>query len=231
MIGRSVSRQVDVLRKQDHMRRLKITAYLGNRSLPLSCWINLKATPTSNFQPIILHDPGFWYKFTYWRTNSADPDQLASSEATDLDLHCLQRQGIFGFSRYHTRDKMISLYYHTRAKMIKYWCRASEKMILHWYRTSAKMISHWYHTSAQMIKHWYRIRAKKVSHCYHTSAKMIKHWYNTIAKMILHWYKTNAKMISASYYQSCTVVRIVFKQTYFTDFFVCKARTKLLTAI
>ena len=31
--------------------------------------------------------------------NSADPDQLASSEATDLDLHCLQRQGIAGFSR------------------------------------------------------------------------------------------------------------------------------------
>ena len=28
--------------------------------------------------------------------NSADPDQLASS---DLDLHCLQRQGISGFSR------------------------------------------------------------------------------------------------------------------------------------
>ena len=27
--------------------------------------------------------------------NSADPDQLA----TDLDLHCLQRQGISGFSR------------------------------------------------------------------------------------------------------------------------------------
>ena len=29
--------------------------------------------------------------------NSADPDQLASS--IDLDLHCLQRQGISGFSR------------------------------------------------------------------------------------------------------------------------------------
>ena len=28
--------------------------------------------------------------------NSADPDQLAS---TDLDLHCLQKQGISGFSR------------------------------------------------------------------------------------------------------------------------------------
>ena len=30
-------------------------------------------------------------------TNSVNSDQLASS--TDLDLHCLQRQGISGFSR------------------------------------------------------------------------------------------------------------------------------------
>ena len=37
--------------------------------------------PTSNFQPIRLLDPGFWYKFTYLMTNSADPDQLASEEA------------------------------------------------------------------------------------------------------------------------------------------------------
>ena len=29
--------------------------------------------------------------------NSADPDQLA--KPTDLDLHCLQRQDISGFSR------------------------------------------------------------------------------------------------------------------------------------
>ena len=29
-------------------------------------------------------------------TNSADPDQLASKKPTDLDLHCLQRQGISG---------------------------------------------------------------------------------------------------------------------------------------
>ena len=33
---------------------------------------------------------------------SADPDQLASS---DLDLHCLQRQGISGFSRTKPFDK------------------------------------------------------------------------------------------------------------------------------
>ena len=32
-------------------------------------------------------------------TNSADPDQLVSLKPTDLDLHCLQRQGISGFSR------------------------------------------------------------------------------------------------------------------------------------
>ena len=31
--------------------------------------------------------------------NSVDPDQLASWKPTDLDLHCLQRQGISGFSR------------------------------------------------------------------------------------------------------------------------------------
>ena len=41
------------------------------------------------------------YKFTYLRTNSADPNQ----KLTDLDLHCLQRQGIFGYSR--TRVKII----------------------------------------------------------------------------------------------------------------------------
>ena len=35
-------------------------------------------------------------------TNSADPDQLASEDLkkpTDLDLHCLQKKGISGFSR------------------------------------------------------------------------------------------------------------------------------------
>ena len=40
--------------------------------------------------------------------NSADPDQLASKKPTDLDLHCLQRQGIYGFSR--TRVKIQSLF-------------------------------------------------------------------------------------------------------------------------
>ena len=38
--------------------------------------------------------------------NSADPDQLASYKPTDLDLHCLQRQDISGFSR--TRVHFVS---------------------------------------------------------------------------------------------------------------------------
>ena len=29
--------------------------------------------PISNFQPFKLLDPGCWYKFTYWMTNSPDP--------------------------------------------------------------------------------------------------------------------------------------------------------------
>ena len=41
----------------------------------------LRCQPTSNFQPIRLLDPDCCYKFTYLMANSADPDQLASSEA------------------------------------------------------------------------------------------------------------------------------------------------------
>ena len=41
--------------------------------------------------------------------NSADPDQLASV----LDLHCLQKQDISGFSR--LRVKTIRLYSHKRS--------------------------------------------------------------------------------------------------------------------
>ena len=37
-------------------------------------------------------------------TNSADPDQWLLQKPTDLDLHCLQRKGISGFSR--TRVKI-----------------------------------------------------------------------------------------------------------------------------
>ena len=45
--------------------------------------------PFSNFQPIRLLDPDFRYKFTYLMANSV-------KKPADLDLHCLQRQGISG---------------------------------------------------------------------------------------------------------------------------------------
>ena len=46
-----------------------------------------------------LLDPGCGYKFTNWMTNSADSDQLASEELTDLYLHSLQKQGMSAHSR------------------------------------------------------------------------------------------------------------------------------------
>ena len=55
--------------------------------------------PTSNFQPIRLLDPDCSYKYTYLMTNSADPDQ----KPTDLDLHCLLRQGM----SYSAREGLI----------------------------------------------------------------------------------------------------------------------------
>ena len=48
-------------------------------------------------------DPDCCYKFTYLMANSADPNQLAS----DLDLHCFQRQGIFGISRIRVKLMFI----------------------------------------------------------------------------------------------------------------------------
>ena len=43
--------------------------------------LNKDATPNSNFQPIRLLDLDSCYKFKCLMANSADPDQLASSEA------------------------------------------------------------------------------------------------------------------------------------------------------
>ena len=47
-------------------------------------------------------------KFTNLMTNSADPDQLASSEATDLDIHCLLRQGMTCLARGGLKGVVLS---------------------------------------------------------------------------------------------------------------------------
>ena len=70
-----------------YTKNLYLTLVLLNK---LRCHVE----PTSNFQPIRLLDLDCCYDFTYLMTNSANPDQLASS-----DLHCLQSQGISRFSR------------------------------------------------------------------------------------------------------------------------------------
>ena len=44
--------------------------------------LNKDATPTSNLKPIRLLDPHCCYKFAYLMSNSADRDQLISSEAS-----------------------------------------------------------------------------------------------------------------------------------------------------
>ena len=46
--------------------------------------------------------------------NSEDPDQLASKKPTDLDLHCLQRQGISGSSRTRVNPKYKCSFNHGR---------------------------------------------------------------------------------------------------------------------
>ena len=58
----------------------------------------LDAMPTSICQPIRCFDSGCRYKFTYWMTNSAHSDQLAS-EGANWFGSTLFAKGISGFSR------------------------------------------------------------------------------------------------------------------------------------
>ena len=55
--------------------------------------------PISKFQPVRLLDPYCWYKFTHLMTNSADPDQLASSEANWSGSTLFAKTGHVVFSK------------------------------------------------------------------------------------------------------------------------------------
>ena len=55
--------------------------------------IKMQLPPTANFQPIRLLDPNCCYKFTYLMANSADPDQLASSEANRSGSTLFAKEG------------------------------------------------------------------------------------------------------------------------------------------
>ena len=61
--------------------------------------------------------------------NSVDPDRLASKKPTDLDLYCLQRQGISGFSR--TRVKVFFFYYSEKIRYDVSWeCIADNSCVM-----------------------------------------------------------------------------------------------------
>ena len=77
--------------------------------------LNKDVTPTYNFQPIRLLDLCCWYKFTYLMTNSADPDQLASSEANWSGSTLFAKTGHWGSARpglMHIAPFRIVLFHH-----------------------------------------------------------------------------------------------------------------------
>ena len=95
------------------------THYKMMRSLMLSLLVTdlnlvlrnkLRNTPTSNFRPIRLLDPDCCYKFTYLMANSADPDQLASSEANWSGSTLFAKSGYIWFSRTRVNIDMKHLY-------------------------------------------------------------------------------------------------------------------------
>ena len=71
--------------------------------------------PTYTFQPIKLLDHECCYKFTCLIANSADPEK-----PTDLDLHCLQKQGIPRFSRTRVKMAITSDKWGTRMQILEY---------------------------------------------------------------------------------------------------------------
>ena len=93
--------------------------------------------PTSNFQPVKLLHPGCWYKFTYLMTNSADPDQLASSEAI-WSGHTVCKGRIYpgsagqGLDIFSERDHMIcfsssNLYVHQFVANVAFFFKFYDK--------------------------------------------------------------------------------------------------------
>ena len=61
--------------------------------------------------------------------NSADPDQLP----TDLDLHCLQKQGISGFSRIRVNSMNSFCIIYCHGEKVNYQC---------FFSLSLKVINH-----------------------------------------------------------------------------------------
>ena len=111
--------------------------------------------------------------------NNADSDQLASSEATDLDLHCLQRQGISGFnrtrgetcwekdgkqSRLLSDSAMFAIIPHSVNHITKH---SNEKNVNHYENMPIQIYWKFYHQKRK------KIQIKKKSDIFHISAQNI----------------------------------------------------------
>ena len=67
--------------------------------------------PTSNFQPVRLLDSDYCCRFAYLMANSADPDQLASSEANWSRSTLFAKQDISGFSMTRVNNNKLGFYF------------------------------------------------------------------------------------------------------------------------
>ena len=75
--------------------------------------------------------------------NNADSDQLASSEPIDLDLHCLQRQDISGFSRTRVKQRNVFWCLKSQGSEGRHCKKKQDKV------TSGSHINIWHHHKVQ----------------------------------------------------------------------------------
>ena len=91
--------------------------------------------PNSNFQQIRLFDPGCWYKVTYKMTNSADPDELASSEANWSGSTLFAKAGYIWVQL--DKVKKYSRNTPTKTKLSKSFGKKKKKKCAKWYKNAA----------------------------------------------------------------------------------------------
>ena len=117
------------------------------------------ATLTSNFKPIRLLDPGFWQKFTYLMTNSADTDQLASSEANWSGSTLFAKTGDVVLSKGRVKAlaaQAESAHFAYVGKHFFTWLGRYSNFLNKTYRSSSQFHSIWFYLLAILL--WGRFR-------------------------------------------------------------------------
>ena len=96
------------------------------------------------FQPIRLFDPCCWYKFTCWiewQTMQIKISWLLQ-KPTDLDLHCLPRQGISGFIRKRVKRCKMSNSNYPKHRHYHYVFRLVYTLVLALCRLNSERLNH-----------------------------------------------------------------------------------------